>query len=125
MAGPQALTPSDPSAFGEYSVTGRLGKGGQGVVYLAEDGDGEEYAVKVLNEQWAEDSDLRKRFVKEVQAAQKVASFCTAAIIDAQLDEDPPYVVSEFVPGKDLQDTVAQGGIQRGSKLQRRSKSVV
>ncbi|WP_026115605.1 serine/threonine-protein kinase [Nocardiopsis kunsanensis] len=119
MAGPQALTPSDPSAFGEYSVTGRLGKGGQGVVYLAEDGDGEEYAVKVLNEQWAEDSDLRKRFVKEVQAAQKVASFCTAAIIDAQLDEDPPYVVSEFVPGKDLQDTVAQGGIQRGSKLQR------
>src|SRR5690625_396153 len=76
MAGPQALTPSDPSAFGEYSVTGRLGKGGQGVVYLAEDGDGEEYAVKVLNEQWAEDSDLRKRFVKEVQAAQKVASFC-------------------------------------------------
>src|SRR5690625_488615 len=119
MAGPQALTPSDPSAFGEYSVTGRLGKGGQGVVYLAEDGDGEEYAVKVLNEQWAEDSDLRKRFVKEVQAAQKVASFCTAAIIDAQLDEDPPYVVSEFVPGKDLQETVSRDGIQRGSKLQR------
>ena len=119
MAGPQALMPSDPSAFGEYSVTGRLGKGGQGVVYLAEDGNGEEHAVKVLNDQWAEDSDLRKRFVKEVLAAQKVASFCTAAIIDAQLDEDPPYVVSEFVPGKDLQETVSQDGIQRGSKLQR------
>ncbi|MBE2999831.1 protein kinase [Nocardiopsis sp. HNM0947] len=119
MAGPQALMPSDPSAFGDYSVTGRLGKGGQGVVYLAEDRDGEEFAVKVLNDQWAEDADLRKRFVKEVSAAQKVASFCTAAIIDAQLDDDPPYVVSEFVPGKDLQETVSRGGPQRGSRLQR------
>lgn len=32
MAGPQALMPSDPSAFGEYSVTGRLGKDRKSVV---------------------------------------------------------------------------------------------
>lgn len=119
MSGPQPLQPSDPSSFGAYSVTGRLGKGGQGVVYLAEDSDGEEYAVKVLNEQWSQDDDLRKRFEKEVRAAQKVASFCTAAIIEAQLDEDPPYVVSEFVPGQDLQETVAKGRTQKGSRLQR------
>lgn len=119
MPGPESLLPSDPSAFGDYSVTGRLGKGGQGIVYLAEDQDGEEYAVKVLNDQWSEDADLRKRFEKEVRAAQKVASFCTAAIIDAQLDGDPPYVVSEFVPGKDLQETVAKGSVVRGSSLQR------
>ncbi|MFJ9555049.1 protein kinase [Nocardiopsis sp. NPDC101807] len=119
MPGSESLLPSDPSSFGEYSVTGRLGKGGQGVVYLAEDADGGEVAVKVLNDQWSQDSDLRKRFEKEVRAAQKVASFCTAAIIDAQLDSDPPYVVSEFVPGKDLQETVAKGAVLRGSTLQR------
>lgn len=119
MPGPESLLPSDPSAFGEYSVTGRLGKGGQGVVYLAEDGNGDEYAVKVLNDQWSADADLRKRFEKEVRAAQRVASFCTAAIIDAQLDSDPPYVVSEFVPGKDLQETVAKGRTVRGAALQR------
>ncbi|MEU3025682.1 serine/threonine-protein kinase [Nocardiopsis alba] len=119
MPGPESLLPSDPSSFGEYSVTGRLGKGGQGVVYLAEDADGEEYAVKVLNDQWSQDSDLRKRFEKEVRAAQRVASFCTAAIIDARLDGDPPYVVSEFVPGKDLQEAVAKGKQVRGAALQR------
>ncbi len=119
MPGPESLLPSDPSAFGEYSVTGRLGKGGQGVVYLAEDASGDEYAVKVLNDQWSADADLRKRFEKEVRAAQRVASFCTAAIIDAQLDSDPPYVVSEFVPGKDLQETVAKGRTVRGAALQR------
>lgn len=119
MPGPDSLLPSDPSSFGAYSVTGRLGKGGQGVVYLAEDGNGDEYAVKVLNDQWSADADLRKRFEKEVRAAQRVASFCTAAIIDAQLDSEPPYVVSEFVPGKDLQETVAKGKAVRGAALQR------
>ncbi|GHC76027.1 hypothetical protein GCM10007079_11930 [Nocardiopsis terrae] len=119
MPGPESLLPSDPSSFGDYSVTGRLGKGGQGVVYLAEDSAGDEYAVKVLNDQWSADADLRRRFEKEVRAAQKVASFCTAAIIEAQLDSDPPYVVSEFVPGKDLQETVAKGRVVRGSALQR------
>ncbi|MDT0331637.1 protein kinase domain-containing protein [Nocardiopsis lambiniae] len=119
MPGPEPLQPSDPSAFGDYSVTGRLGKGGQGIVYLAEDPQGDEYAVKVLNDQWSRDSDLRKRFEKEVRAAQKVASFCTAAIIDARLDGDPPYVVSEFVPGRDLQETVSKGAPLRGSALQR------
>ncbi|OLT28212.1 serine/threonine protein kinase [Nocardiopsis sp. CNR-923] len=115
----QPLQPSDPPAFGAYRVTGRLGKGGQGVVYLAEDAEGDQVAVKVLNDQWAGDGDLRRRFAKEVRAAQKVASFCTAAILDAQLDEDPPYVVSEFVPGSDLQNTVAKGAPLRGPKLQR------
>ncbi|MFW6639515.1 protein kinase domain-containing protein [Nocardiopsis algeriensis] len=119
MPGPETLQPSDPTAFGSYSVTGRLGKGGQGIVYLAEDPAGEQVAVKVLNDQWSRDSDLRKRFEKEVRAAQKVASFCTAAIIDARLDGDPPYVVSEFVEGKDLQETVAKGAPLRGSSLQR------
>ncbi|WP_159940578.1 protein kinase domain-containing protein [Nocardiopsis sp. FR6] len=119
MPGPEPLQPSDPSAFGEYRVTGRLGKGGQGIVYLAEDANGDEFAVKVLNDQWSRDTDLRKRFEKEVRAAQKVASFCTAAIIDAQLDSDPPYVVSEFVPGRDLQESIAKGSTQRGSTLQR------
>ncbi|WP_026117596.1 serine/threonine-protein kinase [Nocardiopsis alkaliphila] len=119
MPGPESLQPSDPSSFGEYSVTGRLGKGGQGVVYLAEDAGGEQYAIKVLNDQWSRDTDLRKRFEKEVRAAQRVASFCTAAIIDARLDGEPPYVVSEFVPGKDLQETVAKGRTVRGAALQR------
>ncbi|MEU3020243.1 protein kinase [Nocardiopsis sp. NPDC007018] len=119
MPGPESLLPSDPSAFGDYSVTGRLGKGGQGIVYLAEDADGDQYAVKVLNDQWSADADLRKRFEKEVRAAQRVASFCTAAIIDAQLDDDPPYVVSEFVPGKDLQETVTRDKTVRGAALQR------
>ncbi|GAA1757584.1 MULTISPECIES: serine/threonine-protein kinase [Streptomonospora] len=119
MPGPESLSPNDPASFGGYSVVGRLGKGGQGVVYLGRDDEGDEFAIKVLNDQWSQDDDLRKRFAKEVRAAQKVASFCTAAIHDAQLDEDPPYVVSEYVPGRSLQEVVAEKGPHKGAGLQR------
>ncbi|RCV55687.1 serine/threonine-protein kinase [Marinitenerispora sediminis] len=119
MPGPESLSPNDPTAFGDYSVVGRLGRGGQGIVYLARDLDGDEYAVKVLNEEWSQDTDLRKRFEKEVRAAQKVASFCTAAIHEANLDAEPPYVVSEYVPGPSLQEAVAKEGPRKGAALQR------
>ncbi|GAB3457036.1 hypothetical protein GCM10027570_39160 [Streptomonospora sediminis] len=119
MPGPESLSPNDPASFGGYSVVGRLGKGGQGVVYLGRNDEGEEFAIKVLNDQWSQDDDLRKRFAKEVRAAQKVASFCTAAIQDAQLDQDPPYVVSEYVPGQSLQEVVAAKGPHKGASLQR------
>ncbi|WP_046471479.1 serine/threonine-protein kinase [Allosalinactinospora lopnorensis] len=119
MPGPESLLPSDPAAFGSYSVVGRLGKGGQGVVYLGRDGEGEEVAIKVLNAEWSEDDDLRRRFEKEVRAAQKVASFCTAAVHEANLSEDPPYVVSEYVPGQSLQEAVVTKGPRKGATLQR------
>ncbi|GAB3500971.1 serine/threonine-protein kinase [Nocardiopsis coralliicola] len=119
MPGPESLLPSDPASFGEYSVVGRLGKGGQGVVYLGRDDDGNEVAIKVLNDQWSDDAELRKRFEKEVRAAQKVASFCTAAIHAAHLGNEPPYVVSEFVDGPSLQAAVARRGPRRGASLQR------
>ncbi|HLU97918.1 MAG TPA: protein kinase [Thermobifida alba] len=119
MPGPESLQPNDPTSFGQYSVIGRLGRGGQGIVYLARDSDGQKYAVKVLNEQWSQDADLRKRFEKEVRAAQKVASFCTAAIHEANLDAEPPYVVSEYVEGPDLQEAVSKEGPRKGAALQR------
>lgn len=119
MPGPESLSSSDPTSIGDYSVEGRLGKGGQGVVYLGRDRDGEEVAIKVLNDQWAENDELRARFEKEVRAAQKVASFCTAAIHEACLDVDPPFVVSEYVDGPSLQAAVAKSGPRRGASLQR------
>ncbi|GAA3759990.1 serine/threonine protein kinase [Spinactinospora alkalitolerans] len=119
MPGHESLSPSDPTAFGDYSVVGRLGRGGQGIVYLGRDLEGDEFAIKVLNEEWSQDNDLRKRFEKEVRAAQKVASFCTAAIHEANLDADPPYVVSEYVPGASLQEAVVRDGPRRGASLQR------
>jgi serine/threonine protein kinase len=119
MSEPEPLSSSDPTTLGSYSLLGRLGKGGQGVVYLGRDEHGEDYAVKVLNEQWSQDPELRRRFEKEVRAAQKVDAFCTAAIHEANLTQDPPFVVSEYVRGPSLQESVVADGPKRGASLQR------
>ncbi|MEU9831649.1 WD40 repeat domain-containing serine/threonine protein kinase [Streptosporangium sp. NPDC048047] len=95
----EALGAADPDRIGGYWLAGRLGSGGQGVVYEAYEADGARVALKVLH---AADPALRDRFRKEIAAARRVASFCTAKVIDADPDAARPYVVSEYVEGVSL-----------------------
>ncbi|WP_393162189.1 WD40 repeat domain-containing serine/threonine protein kinase [Nonomuraea marmarensis] len=110
------LTPSDPHRLGRYWLAGRLGAGGQGVVYEAYGEAGERVAVKVPRFDSAES---RSRLAKEASAAGRVASFCTARVIEAQVDVPAPYIVSEFVPGPSLRRVVADEGPYEGDRLRR------
>ncbi len=107
-----ALTPDDPQRIGAYWLAGRLGVGGQGVVYEAYDGAGRRVALKVLH---APDG----RLEREVTATRRVASFCTARVLDADLEARPPYVVSEYVPGPSLRTAVQDGHRITGDDLRR------
>lgn len=110
------LEPDDPREIGRHRLTGRLGEGGQGVVYLGEAPDGQRVAVKVLKT--TSDSALA-RFAREMQAAQRVAPFCTAAVLESSATGRHPYVVSEFVDGPSLQQRVFERGPLRGGDLDR------
>ncbi|MCK2218379.1 serine/threonine-protein kinase [Actinomadura sp. ATCC 31491] len=112
----EPLTASDPHRLGRYWLAGRLGAGGQGVVYEAYAEPGERVAIKVPRFDSAES---RARLAKEAAAAQRVASFCTARVIEAQVEEAPMYIVSEYVPGRSLRRTVAEAGPYRGDALHR------
>ena len=91
----EALRPEDPAELGPYRLIGRLGRGGMGTVYLGEDAGGRRVAVKVINRELAGEGSFRERFRREVTAARQVRRFCTAPVIDAELDHDPLYVVTE------------------------------
>ena len=91
------LRPGDPERLGAYRLAGRLGEGSQGVVYLGRDASGTPVTIKLLHARMADHPRARERFVRELSAAKKVARFCTAQVLDADLAGDRPYIVSEYV----------------------------
>ncbi|GAA2738720.1 serine/threonine-protein kinase [Actinocorallia aurantiaca] len=105
------LAPRDPQEIDGHRLLGRLGEGGQGVVYLAEAPDGRKVAVKVLH------GGLDGAFKREVSAARKVAPFCTAQVLEVGDD----YVVTEFIDGPSLRDAVEEDGPLAGAALYRLS----
>jgi serine/threonine protein kinase len=112
------LRDRDPRLLGPYVLTARLGRGGMGTVYLGEDESGRRVAVKVINAELADDEAFHDRFRSEVTAARQVSRFCTAAVLDARLDGDPLYVVTEYVNGPSVEEAVKANGPLRGGDLE-------
>ncbi|MFI7148528.1 serine/threonine protein kinase [Nonomuraea sp. NPDC050022] len=110
MPNVEPLRAGDPAAVGRYRLVGRLGAGGQGVVYLGQARNGAPVAIKVLREDIAGDD----RFAKEIAAARRVEPFCIAQVLDASTS-GRPYIVTEYVDGPSLQ----HAGLHSGARLQR------
>lgn len=106
----QPLTDDDPRQAGPYLLTGRIGSGGMGRVYLATGPDGEQVAVKVIRPDFADDTEFRLRFRHEVAAARRVHGRFTAEVVAADVDGDRPWLGTEYVPGPSLRDAVAERG---------------
>jgi hypothetical protein len=112
------LCEDDPERLGGYVLAGRLGSGGMGVVYLGRDPDGSYAAVKTVHAVLARQAEFQQRFRTEVARIRQVPSFCTAELLDADLEHDPPYLVIEYVDGPTLADVVRQQGPLRAGPLQ-------
>ncbi|MFI7446699.1 protein kinase [Nonomuraea sp. NPDC049714] len=110
------LTPDDPPSLGGHRLAGRLGEGGQGVVYLAHSPAGEPVAIKLLS---TGDRETRARLARELQALESIASFCTARVLHASTEGPRPYVISEFIDGPSLADRVRDRGPLAGGELER------
>jgi len=84
--------------------------GRNGVVYLAAAPGGGDVALKLIRPDLASDADFRSRFRREVDAGRRVGGLCTARYLDADTKADQPFLVTEYVPGGNLADFVAQHG---------------
>ncbi|MFD4946841.1 serine/threonine-protein kinase [Streptomyces sp. NPDC058239] len=104
------LQPADPRQVGRYRITGRLGAGGMGCVYLGHSPSGRLVAVKVVRTELAQDPGFRRRFAREVSAARRVTGFFTAAVVDADPDSSTPWLATAYVPGMPLDEAVATHG---------------
>ncbi|MEU6425843.1 serine/threonine-protein kinase [Microbispora sp. NPDC046973] len=112
------LRPEDPPRLGDYRLEGRLGVGGQGIVFLGAAASGGPVAVKLLHSR-VDDASARRAFAREIEAVRRVAPFCTAQVLDADLDGDRPFIVSEYVDGPSLREHVTAAGPRTGGDLDR------
>ncbi|MEU1177009.1 endo alpha-1,4 polygalactosaminidase [Streptomyces sp. NPDC005820] len=112
-----SLSPGDPESIGGYTLVGRLGSGGMGVVYLGLSDSGRQVAVKVVHPPYAQDEEFRTRFRQEVTAARRVSGAFTAPVVDADPDGPQPWMATLYVPGRTLSDIVAKDGPLRGRAL--------
>jgi serine/threonine protein kinase len=96
--------------IGPYKLLRRLGQGGMGVVYLAEGPVHKEVALKVLRPHVAHDPTARARLEREATTLMKVSHPGVAGILDHDLRNDRPYLVTRFIPGRPLDEQVDDRG---------------
>ena len=128
MADVVPLRAGDPERVGPYEIVGRLGRGGQGTVYLGhrvDDPQRTQVAVKLLHPHFTDDPKARQRLLREASFASKVARFCTAQVLDYGEDDERVYLVSEYVAGSSLTELLERDGPRTGVALERLAISTV
>ncbi|GHD19259.1 hypothetical protein GCM10007147_10300 [Nocardiopsis kunsanensis] len=114
----EPLAAGDPATIGPYVLSGKLGSGGMGTVYLGSMPErGNQVAIKVIRPELAFDEQTRARFRDEMENARKVASFCTAKVLDHGTFENRPYMVTEYIAGTALAEHVSENGPLDSSTL--------
>jgi serine/threonine protein kinase/class 3 adenylate cyclase len=97
--------------LGRYRLLEKLGQGGMGAVYRAEDtGDASIVAIKVLREEVAERPESRRRFHKEARLLSEVRHPNVANLLEINEDDGVRYLVLEYVAGKSLDKHLGEQG---------------
>lgn len=101
MEGSSTIPPS--ARIGPYRLLHELGRGGQAIVWLAEDTRiGRQVALKVLPFAGPGAAEALKRFRREAEVASRLAHSCICPVFDADLDAGAPYIAMRFIPGETL-----------------------
>jgi serine/threonine-protein kinase len=104
--------------FGAYRVTGTLGEGGMGIVYLATRDDiGSVAAIKILRDAWISPA-RRERFASEQRTLAQLNHPSIARLYDADaLPDGTPFFVMEYVDGMSLTEYCRSRGSSIAERL--------
>ncbi|HLK40266.1 MAG TPA: hypothetical protein VKU41_26120 [Polyangiaceae bacterium] len=95
----------------KWRVDRLIDVGGMGAVYVASHRNGRKAAIKLLHPRFANDPDVRKRFMREGYVANKIDHPGAVAILDDDVSEDgAPFLAMELLEGESLSAWLARAG---------------
>lgn len=97
--------------IGGYRLIRRIGEGGMGEVYLAEQlSMHRTVAIKILHQKWADDEEFRKRFLLEARAAGKLSHPNIIQVYDVGKYQGLYYFSMEYIDGVTVDDLIRHEG---------------
>ena len=108
----------DLDKVSHYRILEKLGAGGMGVVYLAEDMKlGRKVAIKILSEEYTTNKDRLHRFEQEASAASNLNHPNILTIHEVGTDEGRHYIATEFIDGVTLRRKMAGSQLETSEIL--------
>src|SRR5215467_518903 len=102
-----------PESISHYRIISELGKGGMGVVYLAEDTRlDRKVAIKLLPAESVADERARTRLIREAKAVAKLDHPNVCAIYEVVQEKDRSFIVMQYVEGETLAARIARGPME-------------
>jgi eukaryotic-like serine/threonine-protein kinase len=109
--GERGSSTSHPETIGGYRLLRRLGGGGMGAVYEAQEiASGRHVALKLVLPEFAGSSDTLTRFRQEGRVASTLVHPRCVFVLAADEEAGRPYIVMELMPGATLDDLVRERG---------------
>jgi eukaryotic-like serine/threonine-protein kinase len=98
--------------LGHYKITERIGAGGMGIVFKAQDLHLDRFvAIKVLPPEKVADPERKRRFVQEAKAASALNHPNIVTIHDIAREDGTDFIVMEYVEGKTLDQRIGRRGM--------------
>ncbi|MFC1628499.1 protein kinase [Gemmatimonadota bacterium] len=95
-----------------YKIVDKLGEGGMGAVYRAEDMTlNRLVALKTLSPKFIQNKEARDRFIREAQAASAINHPNITTVFELLEEDDSHYISMEYVDGKTIRDMLESGRV--------------